>query len=124
MLDRDYMYAFDLAGRDVTLTIDRVKAGVLKGSDGKTSKKPLCHFKEGKEKKPLALNSTNCKIIAGMYGNDCDAWIGKRVTLYPTTCEAFGQTVDCIRVRPTIPKTAAAAPEPVQPSDNDGGQTA
>jgi phage-related protein len=26
-------------------------------------------------------------------------WAGRQITLYPTQCEAFGKTVDCIRVR-------------------------
>ena len=118
MMTLEYLYAFDLKGKDVTLTIERVTAGELKGTDGKKSKKPLVYFAEGKDKRPLAFNSTNCKITAALYGNDTAGWIGKRITIYPTTCEAFGQTVDCVRVRPKIP---TGAPEP---SDNDGGSPA
>lgn len=114
--DRQYLYAFDLQGRDVTLTIENVTGGVLKGPKGE-SKKPLCHFREGKEKKPLALNSTNAKVIAQLYGNDTSDWVGKKITIYPTTCDAFGQTVECIRVRPIVPKGNGKN----QKSDNDGG---
>jgi hypothetical protein len=118
LMDREYMFAFDLQGKDVTVTIDRITQGELTALGGRKSKKPLCFFREGREKKPLALNSTNCKVIAAMYGNDTADWAGKRITLYPTTTSMAGETVDCIRVRPQAP-TAKSAPEP---SDNDGGE--
>lgn len=105
-MDRIYLFAFDLQGKDVTLTIENVTAGELTANGGRKSKKPLCHFKEGKEKKPLALNATNCKAIANLYGNDTAGWIGKRITIYPTTTEMAGETVECIRVRPAVPKEA------------------
>lgn len=104
MVDREFMYAFDLQGKDVTVTIERVVGGELTGPGGKKSKKPLAYFKESKSGKPLALNATNCKAIAGMYGNDTDGWLGKRVTLFPTTTQMGGDTVECIRVRPGVPK--------------------
>jgi len=103
MLDKQYLYAFDLDGKDVTVTIDRVVGGELTGEGGKKSKKPLCYFRGSRTGKPLALNSTNCKIIAGMYGNDTDGWIGKRVTLYPTTTSFGSDQVECIRVRNRVP---------------------
>ena len=124
MMERDFMFAFDLQGKDVTVTIDRVVGGELTGPGGKKSKKPLCYFRESKSGKPLALNSTNCKTIAQLYGNDTDAWLGKRITLWPTTTQMGGETVDCIRVRPKIPSAAASKkqeqsdagdPEPAEP---------
>lgn len=123
LMDRDFMYAFDLQGKDVTVTIDRVVGGELTGPGGKKSKKPLCYFRESKSGKPLALNSTNCKCIAGLYGNDTDAWIGKRITLWPTTTQMGGETVDCIRVRPKVPsgKPAAQPESPEQPEPGADG---
>jgi hypothetical protein len=121
-MDRDYLFAFDLNGKDVTLTIDRVVGGEIVGPGGKKSKKPLCYFREGREKKPLGLNSTNCKAIAALYGNDTDGWVGKRITLFPTTTQMGGETVDCIRVRPRAPADAprgsrAAPSAPADQSD-------
>jgi len=116
MMDRDFIFAFDLDGRDVTVTISKVTAGQLTGEGGRKSKKPLCYF-EGKEK-ALALNSTNCKVIAALYGNDVEKWVGKRVTLYPTQTEMGGKTVDCIRVRPKMPSgKAPKQPEPTPPAE-------
>ncbi len=120
MMDRDYLFAFDLQGRDVTLTIERVTAGELTALGGRKSKKPLAYFREGKEKKPLALNSTNCKTIAALYGNDTEQWIGKRITLYPTQTQMAGETVDCIRVRPTLPPDKASKPTtPADPAESE-----
>lgn len=106
MMDRDLLFAFDLGGQDKTLTIDRVTGGELTGPGGKKSKKPLCHFRN--VPKPLGLNATNCKTIAAMYGNDTDGWAGKRITLYPTTTQMGGETVECIRVRPRVPPAPSA----------------
>jgi hypothetical protein len=102
MFDKEFLYAFNLQGREVTVEIERVKAGSVTGEGGKKSKKPVCYFK-GKDK-PLALNVTNCKVIAGMYGTNTDGWIGKRITIYPTTTDFGGKTCDCIRVRPGVPR--------------------
>lgn len=105
MMDRDFIFAFDLAGKDVTVTIREVKAGSLTSNGGRKAKKPVAYFKD--KEKGLALNATNCKVIAKLYGNDTDAWSGKAITLYPTTTEMNGETVECIRVRPTVPRAAA-----------------
>ncbi|TAK10606.1 MAG: hypothetical protein EPO32_14850 [Anaerolineae bacterium] len=116
MLDRDYIFAFDLQGRDVTVTIDRVTAGTLVGEGGRKSKKPVCYF-VGKDK-PLALNSTNCKTIAALYGNETDAWKGKRITLYPTVTQFGGEERECIRIRPQAP-SGKAEPKRSAPEASD-----
>lgn len=105
MMDRDFIFAFDLNGKEVTVTISRVEAGTLNGSSGRKAKKPIVYF-EGKEK-GLALNATNCKTVAKLYGNYTEKWIGKQITIYPTTTDMAGETVECIRVRPTVSKQAA-----------------
>lgn len=105
MMEKEYLYAFDLQGRDVTVEIDRIVGGELTGEGGKKTKKPVAWF-VGK-KKPLALNATNCKTIARLYGsNDVKDWVGKRITLWPTTTTFGSDTVDCIRIRPEIPPPA------------------
>lgn len=102
MFDRDFIGAWDLQGRDVTVTISKVVAATLTAQGGRKSKKPVV-FMDGTEK-GFALNKTNAKCIASMYGNNTDNWIGKRVTLYPTQVGFGNETVDAIRVRPTVPK--------------------
>lgn len=98
MYDAQCLFAFHLQGKEVTVKIAKVDAGELIGDKGKKSKKPMVYF-EGKDL-PLGLNKTNGKTISAMYGNDTSAWIGKHITIYPTTTKFGGETVDCIRVRP------------------------
>lgn len=104
LFDKAYIYAYDLEGRDVTVEIVKVTGGTLVGTGGKTNKKPVVFFR-GTEK-GLALNITNARVIAGLYGNSfkSEDWIGKRITLYPTTTTFGSQTVDCIRIRNMVPK--------------------
>ena len=101
MYDRDYIYAFDLMGRDVVVTIAKVVAGELTAAGGRKSKKPVVYF-EGKDK-GLALNKTNGKTIASLFGTDTDQWIGKKIAIYPTETSMGGETVECIRVRNKVP---------------------
>jgi len=108
MYDRDFIYAYDLEGKDVTVTIERVEAGTLTGTGGKKSRKPVLYFKG--TKKGLGLCITNARVIAGLYGGfDSEKMIGKRITLYPTTTKFGADTVDCIRIRNRIPEGKATA---------------
>lgn len=118
MFDSQYLGAWDLQGRDAIVTIDKIVGAEITGDGGKTSKKPLIYF-VGK-KKPLILNKTNLKALHGMYGTfKASGLVGKRVTLFATTCRgAAGGTVDCVRIRPVIPKgkdTSEALDQPVDP---------
>src|ERR1019366_6114933 len=111
LYDSAWIYAHDLAGKDVTVTIKSVTATKLRSldKDKPEQKKPVLYFAESRENPPrgLILCKTNSRLIAAIYGNDTDAWLGKRITLFPARVEAFGQTVDAIRVRPTAPAKAA-----------------
>ncbi len=121
LFDKAYLYAYDLQGRDVTVKIVKVVGGTLVGQGGKSNKKPILFF-EGKEK-GLAINITNARTIAAMYGGSfrSEDWIGKWITLYPTTTTFGSNTVECIRIRPEIPKVgqqvrrAAPAAPPTPP---------
>jgi len=103
LFDSEFLRAWDLQGRAVTVTIERVAQGSLTNHQkGKSEKKPFVWFK-GKSK-PLGLNRTNSKTIAAMYGKATEDWVGKSVTLYPTTT-SFGAEhgIDCIRIKPAVP---------------------
>ncbi len=101
MFDRDYIGAWDLEGREVTVRISKVMATEVIAPGNKKNKRPVISF-EGREKK-FVVNSTNGKTIAGMYGRETAQWVGKWITLFPTTAPLGKETVDAIRVRPTIP---------------------
>lgn len=115
MFDRDYIGVWDLAGKDRTLVIDRVSAGTLTSQGNRKTKKPIVYFR-GAEK-GFALNKTNAKIIAGLYGTNTDKWTGKALTLFPTTTTFGSETVECIRVRPTVPKSKRGEELKSQPVD-------
>jgi hypothetical protein len=97
MYPSEYLNAADLLGKDVVVTIKSVSIEEVPGVDGQKKPKPVVTF-EGKHKR-LPLPITCAKRIAQQLGNDTDDWAGKKVTLFPTTCQAFGATVECVRVR-------------------------
>ncbi len=110
LYDSNWLYAFDLKGRDVTVTIGEVKAVKVKNAD-KEERKPVVFFKESKDKRGRVRCKTNGNAIAQMYGNLTEDWIGKRVTLFAANVDAFGKTVEAIRIRPMIPKASAKGGE-------------
>ena len=104
LFDSDYLHHYDLPEKEYVVEIDKVEACELTGQGGRKTKKPLVFFKG--HKKALGLNKTNAKTIIRLYGTQVEDWVGKRVTLYETTTEMAGETVECIRVRPKAPATA------------------
>lgn len=103
--DKDFLFAFDLDGRDVTVTIEKCVGGEIVGEQGRKNKIPVLYF-VGKKKR-LGLNKTNGKTIAAMYGVETNNWAGKSITIFPTTTQFGGETKECIRIRPIVP----AAPQ-------------
>lgn len=114
-MERDYIFAFDLNGRDVNVQIRAVTGGTLVGEGGRKTKKPVMFF-HGKEK-GLALNATNCKTLTALFGSpDTEAWKDGWITLYPTTTEMNGEQKECIRIRPRKPAIAGRIkPEVARP---------
>jgi hypothetical protein len=94
----EFLNAPDLGDKEVSVTIEKIVVEEVKGGDGKKQMKPVLYMKGAKKRFPLP--KTCAKVIAGKFGNDTAGWIGKKVTLYPTTCDAFGiHDVECIRVK-------------------------
>jgi hypothetical protein len=105
-----YVSHYDLKGADVAVTIATVKLAEVIGTGGKKSQKALVTFRGAS--KGMVMGATCLKTIAGLYGDDYDSWIGKAITIYPTTTEASGETVGTIRVRPKKPTDNAVAKAP------------
>jgi len=101
LFEHDYVGAWDLEGGEKTVVIDRIAVEDLKSVDGQTKKKPVVSFRGAKRR--LILNKVNAQTIADLYGPDVDKWVGKPITLIATTTNAFGKTVECIRVKPERP---------------------
>ena len=95
-----FLEAEDLPqNKDIKVVIRSVRESTNKdkGQDGKNLDKPIVAI-EG-AKKEWVLNKTNAKTIRRAYGNDMSKWAGMSITIYRTTCNAFGKTVACVRVR-------------------------
>jgi hypothetical protein len=111
MYDSESLRAWDLDGKDVTVTIERIEQGEFgawnkKDPDfaDKGPKRMAVLFFKG-AKKGFGCNPTNREIIAEMLGtHEMKDWIGKRITLYPTKTPVGRKMKDCIRVRPKIPE--------------------
>ncbi len=93
----EYLAACDLVSKDADVVIEKVAVEDVIGSDGKKQSKPVVWFKGAKKR--MVCCKTNAKSIAKKHGMDTDLWIGKKITVYGTTCMAFGQEVECVRVR-------------------------
>jgi hypothetical protein len=115
-----YLTAADLNGRPYTLTIKTVTLEEMITHDNKKVQKPVAWFE--KAQKGFVMNSTNAHIIAGLYGDDTDGWLGQRITIYATKVKAFGSMQDAIRVKeeiPAMPKPVAQAAQVAEQSDLD-----
>lgn len=91
----EWLRSADLAGNDVTYTITKISVEEMPGDDDK--QQPVLRFRETPKK--FGLNRTNGNMLAELYGEETDEWIGKRVTLFPTRVDFQGKRVDAIRIR-------------------------
>ena len=107
LVNTDYIGAYALGGEDLTLTIRETRRELVIGANGKKEDCMVIHWAE-REYKPLILNRTNAKTITKLLGSAyVEDWSGKRITLYPTTTKFGGEVVECLRVRPTLPRETA-----------------
>ncbi len=116
MFDKDYIGAWSLPdGKDMVVTITKVVAGTLTGIGNRKNKKPVVYM-TGTDK-GLALNATNSKTIAAMYGNHVEEWTGKQIALFKTMTQFGSEQMECVRIRPAVPakgkQTAEFKPDPV-----------
>lgn len=90
-----FIHADLLKGRKVTLTIKSLDMEEMETHKGKKTA-VIAYFHE----RPLQLgtNKTNGYCLKRMFGNNPHDWIGKRITIYPTTTSFGKEKVDCIRI--------------------------
>jgi hypothetical protein len=101
LINPDYIGAYALSpGLDMTVTIASVSREMIVSTGGK---KEECTVAKLMGQKPLILNVTNSKSIAKLYGPFIEDWAGKRITLYASTTKLAGETVECLRIRPSAP---------------------
>ena len=102
LMNPDYIGAYSLnEGEDLTVVIAHVAREVITGTGGEKEECTVAHLKN---QKPMILNSTNQKSIAKLYGPYIEDWAGKPITLFASTTKLAGDTVECLRIRPTVAK--------------------
>ncbi len=81
----NYIGAYSMPeGKDLTVEITDVKREVVKGEGGKTDECTVLYLKDSK---PMILNVTNSKMISKVHNTPfIEEWIGKKITLYVSTC--------------------------------------
>jgi hypothetical protein len=91
-----FLKADMLKGKRVTLTIKNIDVEELIGEKNKAEPKVVVSFAE----RPLeyVMPKTNGFCMKRMFGNNPHDWIGKRITIYPTTTKFGREDVDCIRI--------------------------
>lgn len=114
-----YLRATDLQG-PITATISHVVEEQV-GAEDEREAKLVMHFMKGQ--KGLVLNQTNLQACAALYGDETDAWTGKRIELYVDPNVFFsGKKIGGLRLRAPAPAPAkakqalapAAPPVPVE----------
>ena len=103
LINPDYIGAYTLNGqKEMNITILKVVREMVTGNGGK---KEECTVAKLKDMKPFILNRTNSKTITKLAGSPyIEDWEGLTITVYATTTSVAGDTVDCLRVRPMLPR--------------------
>ena len=108
-----YLSAADLGGNNIRVVMQNVEMEKI-GDDNK----PVLYFR-GKTK-GLALNKTNSKAIAEVYGDETDDWNGGELILFPVMTDFQGKPVEAIRVRAPQPKDNKPVAKPaLEPAGGD-----
>ena len=113
MINPDYIGAYLLQpNEDLRVRITKVVREMVKGTGGKEEECTVAHLQG---QKPFILNRTNQKTISKVLGSPyVEDWAGKDILVYATTTKVAGETVECLRVRPTVPKTETTK-QPAEP---------
>lgn len=100
----DYLGAYALEpGQKIIATIKHVKNEMVIGPDGKKEECIVAHFKEA-HLKPMILNATNAKTITKMFKTPyIEEWSNRQIQIYVEKVKAFGDIVEALRIKPTIP---------------------
>ena len=105
MVEKDFLSSEILGeGEERIYTIEGIREEELVNEKNHTTDvKPVVYFKETDKK--LALNIANIKTIQKIYNEvRADKLVGKKIQIFRTTTNAFGEIKPCIRIRPFIPE--------------------
>jgi len=102
----DFFGAYALMNGDekpseLTVTIESVKYQEFIGQEGKKDWANIAYLVG---QKPLILNATNQKRLEKLFKSPyIEDWCGKQVTLVVERIRAFGDFVDAVRIKTTLP---------------------
>lgn len=116
----EYIGSWDLNGKDTTFKILNVVTKEITGIKGTTKETVLIL----ENSKPMIVNVTNQLMIQSIYSPYIEDWIGKLITLYPTTTKVRGEKMDCIRIRKVKPQSTAPSKPKKQPIEDERFQSA
>ena len=95
MFPSKYLKASDLGEHTPIVTIASVSVESL-GSEEEKENKPVIYF-EGKEK-GLVCNKTNWNTVMGLFGDETEDWIGKKIKLVTAEVAFKGKMTLSIRI--------------------------
>lgn len=117
-INPDYLGAYSLDNgqggyTDVTATIQSVKVENVTGADGKKEDCMVMRFKEARigtvDMKPMIVNVTNAKALEKLFKTPyVEDWSGRKVSIGVESVKAFGDVVDALRIRKTLPREQGA----------------
>lgn len=107
LVNPNYLGAYSIEdGKDLILTIKAVTQEEIVGENGRKESGMVARFVE--PSKPMILNKTNAKMLQKLSKSPyVEDWAGLRIALYATTTKFGPDVVECLRVRPFIPKGAS-----------------
>ena len=104
LADKTYLGAWDIEDGDLILTIASVTQEKVQNPQGKDDLCIVARWQEN-DYKPMILNATNCKVIEKICATPyIEDWVGHKVALFKTNITAFGDTTECVRIRPYAPR--------------------
>jgi hypothetical protein len=105
--DTEFLAAYDLDNgngghTDITAKIEYAKRERIVGSDGKKEECLVLHLVG---RKPMICNITNAKTLEKLFHTPyVEQWSGRSITIGTERVSAFGDVVDALRIRKTIPR--------------------
>ncbi len=89
-------------GEELVAEIETVTSDEIKNNKGDKEIVAVVNFKG--EFPAMVLNITNTRVIASLYGDLTENWVGKSIQIYATTVSGWGSTVNALRIREFIPQ--------------------
>jgi hypothetical protein len=98
----NYIGSYSLEpGKDKTVTILKVVKEIVKNMEGKNEECVVAYLKD---EKPMILNKTNMKAITKLLDTPyIEKWSNVSIVIFATKVKAFGEQVEALRIRPTLP---------------------